>query len=255
MLDEIVASVEARLAPVIEAATELRAVALARPGARPFEPALRRPGISVVAEIKRRSPSRGVINADVIPAEQAQAYERGGAAAVSVLTERDHFEGSLGDLSEVRAAIGLPVLRKDFIVHPAQVWESRAAGADAVLLIVAILDDPVLRDLWDTAREAGIAALVEVHTEADADRAMQLGARIIGVNNRDLATFDVDLTTAERIRPMLGDDVVTVAESGVSHPGGAARMGAAGYDAILVGEAAMRADDPAGLIADIRSAR
>lgn len=255
MLDEIVASVRARLGPVVAVIDELRAAALAAPPRREFEAGLRAPGLSVIAEIKRRSPSRGIIDDGLIPAQRAASYQEGGAAAVSVLTEKDHFSGSLGDLTAVRSAVELPVLRKDFILHPAQVWESRASGADAVLLIVAILDDPMLRDLLETSRRAGLSALVEVHGEGEAKRAVAAGARIIGVNNRDLTTFEVDLANAERVRPCLGEGVVAVAESGVSDPAGAARMAEAGYDAILVGEAAVRAGDPAGFVASLRGGR
>ncbi|MBU1226129.1 MAG: indole-3-glycerol phosphate synthase TrpC [Actinobacteria bacterium] len=255
MLDGIVASVRARLAPVVAAIDDLRDAALATPAPRDFEAALRVPGLSVIAEIKRRSPSRGVIDAGLIPAQRAAAYQKGGAAAVSVLTEPDHFSGSLTDLAAVRKAVGVPVLRKDFLLHPAQVWESRASGADAVLLIVAILDDRRLADLLATAERAGLAALVEVHDEAEAERARNAGARIIGVNNRDLATFTVDPATAERVRPLLEGGVVAVAESGVSDPAGAARMADAGYDAILVGEAAVRSGDPAGFVASLREGR
>ncbi len=255
MLDEIIASVTARLGPVVAAAGDLRAAALSTPPRRGFEASLRGSGLAVIAEIKRRSPSRGVIDADVDPARRAEAYRRGGAAAISVLTEQDHFSGSLEDLASVRTAVDLPVLRKDFIVHPAQVWESRAAGADAVLLIVAILDDRMLETLLATAEEAGLAALVEVHSRAEAGRAMAAGARIVGVNNRDLATFEVDVATAEDIRPFLQGAAVTVAESGVSDPSGAARMAAAGYDAVLVGEAAVRAGDPARFVASLREGR
>jgi len=254
MLDAIVASVKARLGAVIDNADDFRAAALAAPESRSFEAALAAPGLSVIAEIKRRSPSRGVIDGALNPAHRAGAYERGGASAISVLTERDHFAGSLQDLGAVHAAVDIPVLRKDFILHPAQVWESRASGADALLLIAAILDDPTLRDLLAATAEAGMAALVEAHTEDEAERAMAAGASIIGINNRNLANFDVDLANAERIKPLLGGDAITVAESGVSDAQGAGRMAAAGYDAILVGEAAVRASDPAGFIGTLREA-
>ena len=255
MLEDIVASVRNRLGPVIADAVRLREAASSAPPARPFDAALQADGLAVIAEVKRRSPSRGVIDPDLDPAARAVSYEEGGAAAVSVLTEPDHFAGSLDDLRTVRGAVGLPVLRKDFVVHPAQIWDARAAGADAVLLIVAILDDDELAALVEEAGATGLAALVEVHTGEEAARALGAGASIVGVNNRNLATFDVDLTTAERIRPLLGDGVVTVAESGVSGPEGAARMAGAGYDAILVGEAAVRSSDPAGFVAALRGAR
>lgn len=252
MLDQIVTSVEGRLPQVIAAAGELETAARANTPARDFVGALRREGLAVIAEIKRRSPSKGPIDLDLVPSTQAIAYAAGGAAAVSVLTEPDHFSGSLDDLRDARAAVDLPILRKDFILHPAQVWESRAAGADAILLIVAILDDPALGRLLTTAHDAGMTALVEAHTAEEADRAVNAGATVVGVNNRDLGTFEVDLATAEALRPRLGD-VVAVAESGVSNVEGAARMAAAGYDAILVGEATVRSSDPAVFIASLRA--
>jgi indole-3-glycerol phosphate synthase len=253
MLDQIVASVEARLPAVIGAAEALESAARSASPARDFAAALTAHGLSVIAEIKRRSPSRGPIDMDLVPSAQAAAYEAGGAAALSVLTEGDHFSGSLDDLRAAREAVGVPVLRKDFILHPAQVWESRAAGADAILLIVAILDDASLETLLAVAREAGVAALVEAHTAAEAERAVAAGAEIIGINNRNLTTFQVDLSTADALRPMLGT-AIKVAESGVSDADGAARMAAAGYDAILVGEAAVRAADPGAFIAGLRVA-
>lgn len=218
---------------------------------RSFADALASPGMSVIAEIKRRSPSRGVLNAGLDPARQARAYEAGGAASISVLTERDHFSGSADDLREVRTAIRLPVLRKDFIIHPAQVWESLAMGADAILLIVAILDDATLGDLYREASDIGIPVLVETHTEQEVERASRLEAEIIGVNNRDLATFDVDLATAERLAPLIGSSTLKVAESGIHTPNDAGRMLAAGFDAVLVGESLVKAADPGRLVSEI----
>ncbi len=210
-----------------------------------------RPGLSVIAEVKRRSPSKGDLALGLDPATQAELYSAGGAAAVSVLTEPGFFGGSNDDLVAVREACPLPVLRKDFTVSAAQVWEARAIGADAVLLIVAALtDDELLRFLGEAA-DAGLAALVEVHTGAEAERALAAGATLIGVNNRDLATFTVDLGTAERVAPLL-DGVVRVAESGIGDPQDAARMARAGYDAVLVGESLVRSEDPAGLIGRLR---
>lgn len=210
-----------------------------------------RPGLSVIAEVKRRSPSKGDLALGLDPATQAELYSAGGAAAVSVLTEPAFFGGSNDDLVAVREACPLPVLRKDFTVSAAQVWEARAIGADAVLLIVAALtDDELLRFLGEAA-DAGLAALVEVHTGAEAERALAAGATLIGVNNRDLATFTVDLGTAERVAPLL-DGVVRVAESGIGDPQDAARMARAGYDAVLVGESLVRSEDPAGLIGRLR---
>lgn len=254
MLEPILASVRARLGGVISAAADWRAAAVAAPPARDFAASLSAPGLSVIGEVKRRSPSAGVLAADLSAAQQAARYAAGGAAAISVLTEQDHFSGSTGDLTAARLAVEVPVLRKDFLLHPAQVWEARAVGADAVLLIAAILDDAALERLLGTAAEAGLAALVEVHTPEEAGRAVSAGAAVVGVNNRDLASFRVDLGTAEEIRPLLPAETVTVAESGMSGPEEAARMAAAGYDAILVGEALVRSGDPGALIAALREA-
>jgi indole-3-glycerol phosphate synthase len=255
VLDSILDSVRARLGDVVAAEASLRADAADLPPARDFAAALAGRGLAVIAEIKRRSPSAGDIDPGLDPAARARSYLEGGAAAVSVLTEPDHFGGSPADLQAVRAAVPLPVLRKDFVLHPAQVWQARAWGADAVLLIAAVLDGGLLADLVRTTAEAGLTALVEVHGEDEVERAAAVGARVIGVNNRDLTTFRVDLGTAERIRPMLPPGVVTVAESGVSDPAGAARMAAAGYDAVLVGEALVRSPDPAALLRSLRGPR
>jgi indole-3-glycerol phosphate synthase len=217
--------------------------------------ALRHPGMSVIAEIKRRSPSAGPIAPDVDAIALARAYRSGGAAAVSVLTEPLGFGAWPADLPAVARHADLPTLRKDFVVEVSQVWETRAMGADAVLLIVAILDEGALASLLAEARAAGLEALVEAHTEAEVTAAVGAGAEIIGVNNRDLGTFAVDLAIAERLRAAIPDGVVTVAESGVSSPAVAARMADAGYDAILVGESAARAADPAGFIASLRTDR
>ncbi len=252
MLDQIVAAVERRLPDVIARFDEYRAAAHA--SSRSFTEALSGPGLSVIAEVKRRSPSRGALNEGLQPGPQARAYESGGASAISVLTERDYFGGSPDDLREVERATSIPVLRKDFTLHPAQVWESAAMGADAVLLIVAVLDDGRLRRLLDEASTAGLAALVEVHSEDEAQRAVAAGAGIIGVNNRDLKTFSVDLGTAERLAASVGDGVLKVAESGINEPADAARMAEAGYDAVLVGESLVRAGDPAGEVARLVAA-
>lgn len=223
------------------------------PAMRDFKNALTRPGLQVVAEFKRRSPSAGPLGMDLDPAAQAAAYAGGGAAAISVLTEPDYFSGSIADLAAVRAAVDLPILRKDFIIDERQVVESRAIGADALLLIVAALEISQLEALLAAAREVGIAALVEAHDPAEAAIAVEVGADLIGVNNRNLRTFETDLGVAERIAGQLPPERVRVAESGVSTPAGAGRMAVAGYDAILVGEALVRAADPAALIGRLRS--
>ena len=246
MLDKIVAATERRLPGIIARQAEFRTAATAAD--RSFTAALSAPGVSVIAEVKRRSPSRGTLNADLDPARQALLYERGGASAISVLTEHDYFDGSPADLRDVRGAVGLPALRKDFIIHPAQVWESAAMGADAILLIVAILDDATLAGLLTEASEAGLPALVEIHSAIEAERALSAGAPIIGVNNRDLRTFEVDLATAEALAPLIGDQAIRVAESGIHTPDDVARMATVGFDAVLVGESLVRADDPVELL-------
>jgi indole-3-glycerol phosphate synthase len=219
---------------------------------RPFPAALAGEHLAVIAEVKRRSPSRGVLAQDLDPAAQAARYASGGAACISVLTEPDFFSGSDSDLIAVRAACPLPVLRKDFTLDPRQIWEARAIGADAILLIVAALDDSTLSRLHATSLEAGMAALVEVHTAAEAERALAMEATLVGVNNRNLDTFVVDLATSEHLADLLAGVPVKVAESGIHRPQDAARMQAAGFDAVLVGEALVTAVDPSALIAELR---
>ena len=253
MLTEILAATRDRI-DKLPSLDELRRSAATAPPVRDFEKALLGQGLDVIAEVKRRSPSRGDLAPDLDPAGQAARYAAGGAAAVSVLTEPEFFAGSNADLAAVRAAVGLPVLRKDFTLDPRQIWEARAIGADAVLLIVAALSDGELETLMTAAAIAGLAALVEVHSPAEAQRAVEAGARIIGVNNRNLDTFDVDLTTAEAIASMLAGVAVKVAESGIHGETDAARMAKAGYDAVLVGESLVRSPDPKVLIERLRRA-
>jgi indole-3-glycerol phosphate synthase len=254
MLDRIVAEAGERGDRLAESEDRLREAAAQAPPARDFAGSLRVPGLSVIAEVKRRSPSAGPIAPELDVEAVATTYLLGGAAALSVLTEPAHFGALPNDLGDARRVSGLPVLRKDFIVHTAQVWESRAMEADAILLIVAALEQGTLERLLACAHEAGLAALVEVHTASEAKRAVDGGASIIGVNNRDLRTFEVDLETAERLAGAVAAAAVAVAESGVSTPGAAARMAAAGYDAVLVGEAAVRSPDPAAFVAALREA-
>ena len=253
VLNRIVADAMARLPEVIGRLPELEALASDSAPVRDFSGALRSSGLSVIAEIKRASPSRGPLNLQLDPAARAMSYEDGGAAALSVLTEPVHFLARPGDLAAARLAVELPVIRKDFTLHPAHVVEARAMGADAVLLIVAILTDPRLGELLRLAGEWGMAALVEVHDEAEARRALAAGATIVGVNNRDLTTFEIDLTTSERIAPMLADVEVRVGESGILGPDHADRMAAAGFDAVLVGEYLVKHGDPAGAISELRA--
>jgi indole-3-glycerol phosphate synthase / phosphoribosylanthranilate isomerase len=215
-------------------------------GRRSFAQAVGQPGrVNLIAEFKRRSPSRGVIREDLHPVNTAQAYEIGGAAALSILTEEQFFGGSLQDMSEARAATFLPTLRKDFVVDPYQVWEAWYAGADAVLLIVAALDDAELVRLLGVSAEVGLDALVEVHDRVELDRALRAGARLVGVNNRDLRTMEVSLETGLELAERIPDDVLAVAESGIRGPGELRMLREAGYDAFLVGEHLMLSPDPA----------
>lgn len=209
----------------------------------------------MIAEVKRRSPSAGALAVALDPSDQARRYASGGAAAVSVLTEPKYFDGSLDDLAAVRLATELPVLRKDFMLHEAQIWESRAAGADAVLLITTALDDRGLASMLEAVAAASMAALVEVHDEGEAERAIAAGATVVGVNNRDLRNFATDLGVAERLSHGLRDVAVRVAESGVKTAEDASRMAVAGYDGVLIGEVLVRSADPAGLIRTFRGER
>ena len=211
-------------------------------------PRFREPGSSVIAEVKRRSPSKGELAAIPDPAGLARRYAAGGAAAISVLTEERRFGGSLDDLRAVRAAVDVPVLRKDFLVDPYQLLEARAFGADLALLIVAALDPDTLRRLHDEARQLGLTVLVEVHDEPETELAVDLGAELIGVNARDLQTLDVDPDTFARLAPMVPDDRVLVAESGVTGPDDVRRLVAAGAGVVLVGEALVRDGDPEGAV-------
>jgi len=217
------------------------------PPARGFENSLRRAlatGPAVIAEIKKASPSAGVIRADFRPADIARSYQSAGAACLSVLTDRDFFQGDAGYLQEARAAVTLPVLRKDFIIDPWQVVESRVLGADCILLIVAALEQSSMKELLDYARESGMDVLVEVHDEAEMERALQLDHGLIGVNNRNLNTFETSLATSERLKDMLSGGQLLVTESGIRTAADVKRMQAAGINAFLVGEAFMREDDP-----------
>lgn len=211
-------------------------------------------GVGIVAEVKRRSPSVGDIRVDLDPAVFARAYAAGGAAAVSVLTEPAHFGGSPEDLKIVRAAVDLPVLRKDFITTAYQVWEARAWGADAVLLIVAALRDEELQDLLGHTARAGLEALVEVHDVEEAHRAVAAGAQLIGINARDLLTLDVDRERFAQIRMCVPPTITVIAESGVRGPSDVTAMVAAGADGVLVGETLVRSDDPAAAVAALRTA-
>lgn len=210
-------------------------------------------GLGVIAEVKRASPSKGDLNRDLDPAAVASAYAAGGATCLSVLTDADWFAGSPDDLRAARAAVGIPVLRKDFTVAAADVCDARIMGADCVLLIAAALDDAELADLHSLAGEIGLDALVEVHDEPELERALAVGATLVGVNQRDLVTFEVDTDRAVRMAPQMPDGVVRVAESGVRGVVDATRLAEAGYDAVLVGESLVTAGDHAAAVAALRS--
>ena len=229
---------------------ELAARAHEAPPARGFGAALSARGgpVRIIAEVKRASPSAGAISSALDAPVQARRYEAAGAACVSVLTDGPGFGGSLADLEAVRAAVAIPVLRKDFVVDRYQLLEARAAGADAALLIVAALPGEALRRLLDDARAVGLDALVEVHDAAEVDAALGAGAALVGVNNRDLRTFQVDLAVSERVLPALPDGVKGVAESGVRSADDARRLVRAGAANLLVGEALVRAADPGALL-------
>ncbi len=213
--------------------------------------ALRRDRVALIAEVKRASPSKGVLTEDFAPVMFAATYQFNGAAAISVLTDEDFFLGSLVYLCAVREAVKIPVLRKDFIIDAYQVYEGRAAGADAILLIVAALSDIQLHDLHALISDLGMTALVEVHNEHEMERALASNAKLIGINNRDLKTFAVDLGTSERLAGMVDDDVVLVAESGIRDAADVKAMGSCGADAILVGEALVKSPDMVGLLREL----
>ncbi len=227
---------------------ELRELAESHGGPRDFSGALvrriERGQAAVIAEVKKASPSKGIIRASFDPRQIALSYAQGGAACLSVLTDRSYFQGSEAYLQLARDASGLPTLRKDFIIDPYQVYEARAIGADAVLLIVAALDDALLKDLYQLIRELGMAALVEVHEAGELDRALDLPEAILGINNRDLRTFTTSLDNTIRLLPRIPEGRLVVTESAIHTPADVAYMRAHGVHAFLVGEALMRAEDP-----------
>jgi len=256
-LDRILASHRGAAASDRRSVASLAASAAVADPPRGFAAALRARAtdgeLAVIAEIKRRSPSKGDLDVGLDPAEVARAYERGGAACLSVLTDVEFFGGSPDDLRTARAACHLPVLRKDFTVSKADVYDARAMGADAVLLIVAALSDAELAEFHALAASLGMDALVEVHDEVELARAVAVGAPLIGVNQRDLVTFAVDTDRALRVAAAFGPAVTAVAESGIDGPEAAARLAGAGYHAVLVGETLMRAGDRAAAVAALRS--
>jgi indole-3-glycerol phosphate synthase len=250
VLDEIIAGVREDLA-AREAATPLADVRAALADVDPARdpmPHFRAAGSSVIAEVKRKSPSKGELADIPDPAVLAAAYAQGGAAAISVLTEQRRFNGTLDDLRAVRAAVETPILRKDFVVSSYQLIEGRVAGADLALLIVAALDDDELRRLYDEARELGLTVLVEVHDEAETERAVALGAELIGVNARNLKTLAVDNDTFGRLAKLIPDDRVKVAESGISGPEDVQRFVDEGARVVLVGEALVKDGDPTAAV-------
>ncbi len=261
VLDGIVAAHRAAAAADARSLDALLARAEATPPTRSFRAALTDasaadgiPGISVIAEVKRRSPSAGALAPDLNPGRLARSYEAGGAAALSVLTDAAFFGGSPDDLGRARAACALPTLRKDFTVCEADVCDARLMGADAVLLIVAALSDDELVRFRSLAVQLGMAALVEVHSDEELDRGLAAGADLIGVNRRNLATFEVDLGLADRLASRIPEEVVTVAESGVRGPGDVAGLAASGYNAVLVGATLVTAADPGSALLALRGA-
>ena len=251
--------VQARLASVAHRKRVLPEVALkiavekkvAPP--RDFAGALSRTGgINIISELKKASPSRGVIRQEYAPAALAASLEEAGAAALSVLTEEDFFSGSLADLKEASRVTKIPILRKDFIVDPWQVWETRAAGADSFLLIAAILDESSLRELLDLGRSLKMEALVEVHSREELKRALGAGARIVGVNNRDLRDFQVHVETSLELAEAIPDDRIAVSESGLRSHNDLVRLQLAGFDAFLIGEQVMQSADPGTALRELR---
>jgi indole-3-glycerol phosphate synthase len=256
VLDEIIAGVRVDLARRQETISldDLKERAVRQASAIDPMPRFRADGVSVIAEVKRSSPSRGELASIDDPAGLAVDYESGGAATISVLTEERRFGGSLDDLRAVRAAVSVPVLRKDFIVTSYQLWEARAAGADLALLIVAALDDNELEGLVERARSIGLTPLVEVHDEDEVRRAVDAGADLIGVNARSLKTLEVDRSTFGRLAPHIPDGIVRVAESGVRGPHDVLEYGRDGANVVLVGESLVTGKDPRSAVADLVAA-
>lgn len=251
VLDEIVAHHRLRVGDDPRLPDALVDAARATDPPRPFAQSLAGAELSVIAEVKRRSPSKGDIASDLDAASLADAYASGGAACLSVLTDERFFGGSMADLTAARGASGLPVLRKDFTLSTNDVCDARLAGADAVLLIVSVLEHRQLCELIELAHELGMACLVEAHHEHEIERAVDAGARVIGVNQRNLADFSVDHERAARLAKLIPGDVIGVAESGIRGPDDAKRAAEAGYNAVLVGEALVRSSDPAQALREL----
>jgi indole-3-glycerol phosphate synthase len=256
VLDEILEGVRADLADRQSRVSleQLKEMARQAPSPRDGLAALRADGVSVIAEVKRASPSRGAMADIADPAALAGDYEAGGACVISVLTEQQRFGGSLEDLAAVRRAVAVPLLRKDFIVSSYQLWEARAYGADLVLLIVAALEQSALVSLVERAQSIGLLPLVEVHADEELDRAVDAGATVIGVNARNLGTLEVDRSVFARLAPRIPDGIVKIAESGVRGPHDLLQYAAAGADAVLVGESLVTGKDPRAAVADLVTA-
>jgi indole-3-glycerol phosphate synthase len=256
VLDDILAGVREDLAERQASVSldDLKREAQRMPDAKDPMPVFRGDGIAVIAEVKRSSPSKGALAEITDPAALAGEYEQGGAAAISVLTEKRRFNGSLDDLRAVRGQVDVPVLRKDFVVSSYQLWEARAAGADMVLLIVAALEQEALVSLIERAQSIGLCPLVEVHDEEETRRAVDAGAQLIGVNNRNLKTLEIDRDTFARVAPGIPANLVRVAESGVRGPRDVIEFARAGADVVLVGETLVTGSDPRSSVADLVAA-
>jgi indole-3-glycerol phosphate synthase len=256
VLDDIIVGVREDLAArqAVISLDELKDRAHAQPTAQDGIAALRQPGVAVIAEVKRSSPSKGALAAIADPAALAEDYEAGGAAVISVLTEQRRFGGSLADFDAVRARVATPLLRKDFVVSSYQLWEARAHGADLVLLIVAALGQEALISLLERTESLGMTPLVEVHDELELGRALEAGAKVVGVNARDLKTLEVDRSVFGRLSPTIPDAVVKVAESGVRGPHDLLAYAAHGADAVLVGEGVVVGGNPRQAVADLVTA-
>ncbi len=255
ILDRIVEHKRAELAAAKAAVplARMRAVAEAAPAVRNLAAALRGPRIALIAEVKKASPSRGVLRPDFEPVSLAREYAEAGASAISVLTDERHFQGTLGHLRAIREALpaGPPLLRKDFLFDEYQVYEARANGADALLLIAAVLKTGVIAELIELTESLGMAALVEVHDETEVERALKAGADVLGVNNRDLRTFEVDLATTERLRPLIPAEKTVVAESGIFTRDDMRRLESCGVHAVLIGEALVTASEPGAKVREL----
>jgi indole-3-glycerol phosphate synthase len=264
ILDEIAVKTKLRVAAAKSAApfdqVKKKAIALAEKEGSgeeetlfPFQCAIAAPGLSFICEVKKASPSKGVIAADFSWLQIAKECEAAGAAAISVLTEPDYFLGSDQYLKEIAAAVAIPTLRKDFVIDPYQIYEAKLLGAKAVLLICALLDEQTLNEYINIAHELGLSSLVEIHNEAEAEQAVKAGAKIIGINNRDLKTFKVDLAVTARLRSLIPHGILAVAESGIKSPEDVRAVSAIGIDAALVGESLMRAKDKRQFLAELKT--